>query len=88
MLDRLKDSCLASTLDAHMDIGSPLYSLYKIFMQIARLDNLYSTNSSIAQISLWATITQDVKEHLEGEVLLVLQQLGMLGFIADIEWYL
>ena len=88
MLDCLKDSHLASTFDAHMDIGSPLYSLYKIFMQIACLDNLYSTNSSIAQIALWATITWDVKEHLEGEVLLTLQQLGMPEFIADIEWYL
>ena len=88
MLDCLKDSRLASTLDAHMDIGSPLYSLYKIFMQIACLNNLYSTNSLITQIVLWATITRDVKEHLEGEVLLALQQLGMPEFIADIEWYL
>ena len=88
MLDCLKDSRLASTLDAHMDIGSPLYSLYKIFMQIACLNNLYSTNLLITQIVLWATITRDVKEHLEGEVLLALQQLGMLGFIADIEQYL
>ena len=88
MLDHLKDSHLASTLDAHMDIGSPLYSLYKIFMQITHLNNLYSTNSSIAQIALWATITRDVKEHLEGKVLLALQQLGMLEFIADVERYL
>ena len=88
MLDCLRDSRLATTLDAHMNIGSSLYSLYKIFMQIAHLDNLYSTNLSIAQIALWATITRDVKEHLEGEVLLTLQQLGMPEFIADIEWYL
>ena len=29
---QLLDSCLATTLDGHMDMGSPLYALYKAFL--------------------------------------------------------
>ena len=88
MLDRLKDSRLASTLNAHMDIGSPLYALYKIFLQVECLDALYTISTSIAQIDLWATLVCSIKDNLEGEILLILQQLGMPEFIADVECYL
>ena len=88
MLDRLKDSRLASTLDAHMDIGSPLYPLYKIFLQVECLKTLYAISTSIAQMDLWATLVHSIKDNLEGEILLVLQQLGMPEFIADVERYL
>ena len=88
MHDRLKDSRLASTLNAHMDVRSPLYSLYKVFLQIARLNTLYTLHTSIAQIDLWATVVWNIKDNLEGEILLTLQQLGMPEFLADIERYL
>ena len=88
MMDHLKDSCLASTLDVHMNIGSPLYALYKIFLQVKRLDALYTLSTSIAQIDLWATMVYSIKDNLEGEILLVLQQLGMPEFVADVERYL
>ena len=88
MMDRLKDSRLASTLDAHVDIGSPLYALYKIFLQVEHLDTLYTLSTSVAQIDLWATMVRSIRNNLEGEILLALQQLGMLEFIADVECYL
>ena len=88
MLDCLKDSCLAFTLGTHMDVGSPLYSLYKAFLQVAHLDTLHILHTSIAQIDLWATVIRNVKENLEGEILLALQQLGMTNFLTDIEHYL
>ena len=88
MLDRLKDSHLASTLDTHMDIGSPLYALYKIFLQVERLETLYAISTSITQMDLWATLVCSIKDNLEGEILLVLQQLGMPEFIANVERYL
>ena len=88
ILDCLKDSRLAPTLDAHMDVGSPLYSLYKAFLQVAHLDTLHILHTSIAQIDLWVTVIRNVKENLEGEILLALQQLGMTNFLTDIEHYL
>lgn len=88
ILDCLKDSRLAPTLDAHMDVGSPLYSLYKAFLQIAHLDTLYTLHTSITQIDLWATVVRNVKENLEEEILLTLQQLSMADFLIDVEHYL
>ena len=88
MQDCLKDSCLTSILNAHMDVGSPLYSLYKVFLQIACLNALYTLHTSITQINLWVTVVQNVKDNLEGEILLALQQLSMPEFLADIECYL
>ena len=88
MLDCLKDSRLASTLNAHMNIGSPLYALYKIFLQVERLEALYTISTSVAQIDLWATLVRSIKDNLEGEILLILQQLGMSKFIANVERYL
>ena len=88
MHNHLKNSCLASTLDAHMNVGSPLYSLYKVFLQIAHLDALYTLHTSIAQINLWATVIRNVKDNLEGEIFLILQQLSMPEFLTDVEWYL
>ena len=72
MRDRLGDSRLASTLDVHMDISSPLYALYKIFLQVERLNALYTLSTSIAQIDLWATMVRSIKDNLEGEILLAL----------------
>ena len=71
-----------------MDIGSPLYSLYKIFLQVERLNALYSLSTSIAQVDLWATMIWSIKDNLEGEILLALQQLGMPEFVEDVERYL
>ena len=71
-----------------MDIGSPLYALYKIFLQVEHLDALYTLSTSVTQIDLWATMVHSIKDNLEGEILLVLQQLGMPEFIADVERYL
>ena len=71
-----------------MDVGLPLYSLYKVFLQIACLDALYTLHTSIAQIDLWATVIWNVKDNLEGEILLALQQVGMPEFLADVECYL
>ena len=88
MMDCLKDSRLASTLDTHMDIGSPLYTLYKIFLQVECLDTLYTLSTFVAQIDLWATMVHSIKDNLEGEILLALQQFRMLEFIADVEHYL
>ena len=88
MLDHLKDSRLASTLNARMDIGSPLYALHKIFLQVECLNALYTISTSVAQIDLWATLVCSIKDNLKGEILLILQQLGMPEFIADVECYL
>lgn len=52
LLSQLLNSHLASTLDRHMDMGSPLYALYKAFLQCHCLATLISTNTTDAHHTL------------------------------------
>ena len=44
--NQLLDSCFATTLDGHMDMGSPLYALYNAFLQYHHLSTPISTNTT------------------------------------------
>ena len=84
---QLLDSRLASTLDGHMDMGSPLYTLYKAFLQCHRLTTLVSTNTADAHHALCKQILHSIHEELEGDLFLAMYQLGMPAFADDVEYY-
>ena len=84
---QLLDSRLASTLDRHMDMGSPLYALYKAFLQCHRLATLVSTTTADAHHSLCKQILRSIHEELEGDLFLAMYQLGMPAFVDDVERY-
>ena len=84
---QLLDSHLASTLDRHMDMGSPLYALYKAFLQCHRLATLVSTNTADAHHALCKQILRSIHKELEGDLFLAIYQLGMPAFADDVERY-
>ena len=84
---QLLDSRLATTLDGHMDMGSPLYALYKAFLQCHRLATLVSTNTTDAHHALCKQILRSIHEELEGDLFLAMYQLGMSAFADDVERY-
>ena len=84
---QLLDSRLASTLDRHMDMGSPLYALYKAFLQCHRLATFISTNTADAHHALCKQILHSIHEELEGDLFLAMYQLGMPTFADDVECY-
>ena len=84
---QLLDSHLASTLDGHMDMGSPLYALYKVFLQYHHLATLVSTNTADVHHALCKQILHSIYEELEGDLFLAMYQLGMPTFADDIEHY-
>ena len=84
---QLLDSRLATTLDGHMDMGSPLYALYKAFLQCHHLATLISTNTVDAHHALCKQILYSIHEELEGDLFLAMYQLGILAFTDDVEWY-
>ena len=84
---QLLDSHLASTLDRHMDMGSPLYALYKAFFQCHCLATLISTNTADAHHALCKQILHSIHEELEGDLFLAMYQLGMPAFTDDVEHY-
>ena len=84
---QLLDFRLASTLDGHMDMGSPLYTLYKAFLQCHRLATLVSTNTADAHHALYKQILHSIHEELKGDLFLAMYQLGMPVFADDVERY-
>ena len=84
---QLLDSCLASTLDGHMDMELPLYALYKAFLQCHRLATLISTNTTDAHHALCKQILHSIHEELEGDLFLAMYQLGMPAFADNVECY-
>ena len=84
---QLLDSRLATTLDRHMDMESPLYALYKAFLQCHRLVTLVSTNTANAHHALCKQILCSIHEELEGDLFLAMYQLGMPAFTNDVEQY-
>ena len=84
---QLLDSRLASTLDRHMDLGSPLYALYKAFIQCYRLAIIISTNTADAHHALCKQILRSIHEELEGDLFLAMYQLGMPAFADDVKHY-
>ena len=84
---QLLDSRLATTLDRHMDMGLPLYALYKAFLQCHRLATLVSTNTADAHHALCKQILRSIHEELEGDLFLAMYQLGMPAFTDDVERY-
>ena len=84
---QLLNSHLATTLDEHMDMGSPLHALYKAFLQCHHLATLISTNTTNAHHTLCKQILCFIHEELEGDLFLAMYQLGMLAFADDVEWY-
>ena len=81
------DSHLATTLDRHMDMGSPLYTLYKAFLQCHHLATLVSINTADAHRALYKQILHSIHEELEDDLFLAMYQLGMPAFADNMEWY-
>ena len=82
---QLLNSHLATTLDRHMDMGSPLYALYKAFLQCHCLATFISTNTTDAHHALCKQILHSIHEELEGGLFLAMYKLGMPAFADDIE---
>ena len=81
------NSCLATTLDRHMDMGSSLYALYKAFLQCHHLSTPISTNTADAHHALCKQILHSIHKELEGDLLLAMYQLEMPAFADDVERY-
>ena len=84
---QLLNSHLATILDGHMDMGSPLYALYKAFLQCHHLVTLIFTNTADAHHTLCKQILCSIHEELKGDLFLAMYQLGMPAFADDVKWY-
>ena len=70
-----------------MDMRSPLYALYKAFLQCHCLATLISTNTANTHHVLCKQILHSIHEELEGDLFLAMYQLGMPAFTDNVEQY-
>ena len=70
-----------------MNMESPLYTLYKAFLQCHHLSTLVSTNTTDAHHALCKQILHSIHEKLKGNLFLAMYQLEMPAFADDVEWY-
>ena len=70
-----------------MDMGSPLYALYKAFLQCHCLATLISTNTTNTHYTLCKQILCSIYKELKGDLFLAMYQLGMPAFTNNMEWY-
>ena len=68
-------------------MGSPLYALYKAFLQCHCLTTLIFTNTTNAHHALCKQILRSIYKELEGDLFLAMYQLGMPTFADDVEHY-
>ena len=87
LFSQLLNSCLATILDGHMDMRSPLYTLYKAFLQCHHLATLVSTNTANAHHALCKQILHSIHKKLKGDLFLAMYQLGMPAFADDMKQY-
>ena len=84
---QLLNSCLTTTLDGHMDMGLPLYALYKASLQCHCFTTLVSTNTANTHHVLCKQILHSIHEELEEDLFLAMYQLGMPAFADNVEQY-
>ena len=87
LYSQLIDSCLAIILDGHMDMGSPLYALYKAFLQCHCLSTLISTNTANTHHAPCKQILHSIHEKLEGNLFLTMYPLRMPAFTDNVKRY-
>ena len=68
-------------------MGSPLYTLYKAFLQSHCLATLISTNTTNAHHVLCKQILHSIHEELERDLFLAMYQLEMPAFADDVKQY-
>ena len=86
--DYLRSPAFALSIDSFLDISSPLYALRRAYLKNSHL-RLMSTNISPSpQQTVLSRLIREVYLEIEGSLVMVMYQLGMLKFLEDIDRYM
>ena len=85
MQEALRNPRLAIPIGAHLDLASPLYALYKAYLQVSRLNQVaHDLQTTGTPPSLVANV-RDIRHTALGDICVALHQLGMQHFLVDLE---
>ena len=87
LIQRLSDPRLTIPISAHLDMDSPLFALYRTFLQVERLTPLQEWRPSSAQGEIVLAHTRIVHRETQAALLVAMHQLGMTEFLEDLDRY-
>ena len=83
----LRDSRMAIPIAAHLDMGSPLYTLYRTYLSVSNISNVVP--GIIGRVpSLFPTQLRTLQQTALADLGIAMYQLGMLEFLDDLDRYL
>ena len=83
----LRDSRMAIPIAAHLDMGSPLYALYRTYLSVSNISNVVP--GIIGRVpSLFPTQLRTLQQTTQANLGIAMYQLGMLEFLDDLDCYL
>ena len=84
MQEDLRNPRLAILIGAHLDLASPLYALYKAYLQVSRLNQVAHDLQNAGAPPLIISTIRDVRHDALGDICVALHQLGMQDFLVDL----
>ena len=86
--DYLHSPAFALSIDSFLDIGSPLYALRRAYLKNSHLCLMSTNVSPSPQQMVLSHLIWEVYLEIEGSLVMAMYQLGMLGFLEDIDRYM
>ena len=87
MQESLRNPHLAIPIGAHLDLASPLYALYKAYLQISRLNQVAHDLQNAGTPLLVISAIRDIHHDALGDICVALHQLGMPDFLVDLNCF-
>ena len=83
----LRDSRMAIPIAAHLDMGFPLYALYRTYLSVSNISNVVPRIIGCVP-SLFPTQLRTLQRTAQADLGIAIYQLGMLEFLDDLDRYL
>ena len=75
-------------IGAHLDLASPLYALYKVYLQISRLNQVAHDLQNAGTPPRIISTVRDIRHDALGDICVALHQLGMQDFLIDLNRFI
>ena len=87
MQESLRNPHLVIPIGAHLDLASPLYALYKAYLQVSRLNQVAHNLQTTSTPPLVIATIRDIRHDALDDICVALHQLGMQEFLIDLNCF-
>ena len=88
MQESLQNPRLAIPIGAHLDLASLLYALYKVYLQILRLNQVAHDSQLSGTPPIVIAAIRDIRQEALSDICVALHELGMQEFLTDLNRFI